>query len=187
MGNGQTVFIAGSRSLSRLNSEVKNRIDSIIRKGFTVILGDANGIDKAVQCYLSRKHYRKVTVFYMEGTCRNNVGHWPTQVITAGESSRRDFTYYSTKDRAMVEEADYGLMLWDRRSRGTLRSIVDLVRRSKTVVVYISPERSFHILHRPEELDELLMHTDRSALQGVDRELRHFVVGASVRKPESDW
>lgn len=45
------VFIAGSRQLSRLNAEVKRRIDTMIEKGFTVLVGDANGADKAVQRY----------------------------------------------------------------------------------------------------------------------------------------
>ena len=43
------VFIAGSRQLSRLTADVKRRIDTMIEKGFTILIGDANGADKAVQ------------------------------------------------------------------------------------------------------------------------------------------
>src|SRR2546421_8998575 len=137
MAKGTKVFIAGSRRLVRLSKDVKLRIDNIVDKGFTVFIGDANGVDRAVQQYLSSKNYDKVTVFCMEGGCRNNVGDWPTRIIAAPDGSRRDFSYYSTKDRAMVAETDYGLMLWDGKSRGTLRSIVDLVRQNKPVVVYV--------------------------------------------------
>lgn len=52
------VFIAGSRRLSRLNADVKRRIDIMIEKGFTILVGDANGADKAVQRYLVEKGYR---------------------------------------------------------------------------------------------------------------------------------
>ena len=40
------VFIAGSRKLSRLSPEVKARIDTMIEKGFTILIGDANGAPK---------------------------------------------------------------------------------------------------------------------------------------------
>ena len=72
--NGTKVFIAGSRRLSRLSNDVKRRIDNIIDKGLTVMVGDANGADKAVQRYLRSRHYSNVLVFCMQGGCRNNLG-----------------------------------------------------------------------------------------------------------------
>jgi predicted Rossmann fold nucleotide-binding protein DprA/Smf involved in DNA uptake len=68
------VFIGGSRRLSKLNKDVKRRLDNIIEKGFTVVVGDANGVDKAVQQYLASKHHENVVVFCMAGQCRNNLG-----------------------------------------------------------------------------------------------------------------
>ena len=184
--NGARVFIAGSRSLSRLNEDVKQRIDNIIHKKLAVILGDANGIDKAVQRYLDTLGYRNVTVFCMVGGCRNNVGGWPTQKITAADPSRKDFAYYSTKDRAMVDEADYGLMLWDGRSRGTLRSIIDLVRHSKPVIAYVAAANSFYTLRQSDDIAEMLGHVDPAALQGIDSELRTFAIaGGSGRKNDN--
>ena len=176
--NGTKVFIAGSRRLSQLRNDVKRRIDNIVDKGLTVMVGDANGVDKAVQRYLSSRHYSNVLVFCMEGGCRNNLGSWPTRKVAAADPARRDFAYYSTKDRAMVEEADYGLMLWDGKSRGTLRSIVDLVRQKKPVVVYIAPAGSFCTLRQSGELAEMLSRVDPIALQGIDRELQSFAMVA---------
>lgn len=48
-----TVFIAGSRQITRLPAEVKSRVETMIDKGFQILVGDANGADKAVQTYLS--------------------------------------------------------------------------------------------------------------------------------------
>ena len=90
---GTKVFIAGSRRLSRLNNDVKRRIDNIVDKGFPVIVGDANGVDKAVQQYLSSRNYTNVVVFCMEGGCRNNVGAWPMRTIRAADPGRRDIAY----------------------------------------------------------------------------------------------
>ena len=180
------VFIAGSRRLSRLNNDVRRRIDKIVDKGLTVMVGDANGVDKAVQRYLSSRHYSNVLVFCMEGGCRNNLGSWPTRKVAAADPARRDFAYYSTKDRAMVEEADYGLMLWDGKSRGTLRSIVDLVRQKKPVVVYIAPAGSFCTLRQSGELAEMLSRVDPVALQGIDRELQSFAMVAGSSHKGND-
>jgi hypothetical protein len=38
-----SVFVAGSRTLSKLNDQVKERTDNILRKEFSVLVGDANG------------------------------------------------------------------------------------------------------------------------------------------------
>jgi hypothetical protein len=180
VNNGTKVFIAGSRRLSRLNNDVRYRIDNIIDKGFTVIVGDANGVDKAVQRYISSRNYSNVVVFCMDGGCRNNIGDWQTRKITAADPRRRDFAYYSTKDRAMVEEADYGLMLWDGRSRGTLTNIVHLVREGKPVVVYVAPDRSFHTLRQSDHLAEIIGRFDPAALRLIDLELGTVAIGKST-------
>ena len=154
--SGPKVFIGGSRRLSRLNSQIKHRLDSVIDKDLTVIVGDANGVDKAVQSYLAQRNYENVAVFCMAGVCRNNVGNWPTREILAGQNARRDAAFFGTKDRAMGAEADYGFMLWDGKSRGTLANIRDLIGRQKPVVVYLASSKSFFTLRKQDELAELL-------------------------------
>lgn len=184
--NETKVFIAGSRRLSRLNPDMRRRIDNIIERGFTVIVGDANGVDKAVQRHLHSRHCTNVLVFCMEGGCRNNIGAWPTRTIRAVDPERRDFAYYSTKDRAMAAEADYGLMLWDGQSRGTLTNIVNLVRQGKPVVVYMAPSKTFHTVRQFKQLAQMLAHVDTDALHRVDRELRVVNVGTtSGRKADA--
>lgn len=186
MPNGTKVFIGGSRSLSRLNKDVKRRIDNIIDKGFMVLVGDANGMDKAIQQYVHSRHFHKVVVFCMEGGARNNIGSWPTRTITAADPGRRDFAFYSTKDRAMVEEADYGFMLWDGRSRGTLTNVVHLVRRGKPILLYIAPDKSFCTLLESSDLAAVLDRFDPAALHRIDRELEPVVTGSrSSRKVDS--
>jgi hypothetical protein len=180
-GNGTKVFIAGSRRLSRLNADVKSRLDNIIEKGFTVVVGDANGADKAVQQYLASAGYQQVVVFCMSGKCRNNIGHWPAREIAAAPGAR-GFEFYSAKDRAMGEEADYGLMLWDGQSRGTLTNIVDLVRQGKPVVVYVAPAGDFYTLRQSEQLAEMVRRFDPEAVGRIDRELQVAAAHGPGRK-----
>jgi hypothetical protein len=52
------VFVAGSRQISRLPAEVRSRLDTMIEKGFQILVGDANGADKAVQRYLADQRTR---------------------------------------------------------------------------------------------------------------------------------
>jgi len=150
------VFIGGSRSLSRLSKQIKQRLDNMIERRLTIVVGDANGVDKAVQRHLANRSYGNIIVFCMADICRNNIGKWPTHEVRAPQGGRRDAAFFSVKDRAMGAEADYGLMLWDGKSRGTLANIKDLVERQKPVVVYFAPDKSFLTLRRYEELSELL-------------------------------
>ena len=86
----------------------------------------------------------------------------------------------------MVDDADYGLMLWDGPSRGTLRSILDLVRRTKPVIVYVAPLKSFYTLRQPDDIAAMLTRVDPAALQGIDSELRSFAMaGGSTHKSDS--
>jgi hypothetical protein len=164
------VFIAGSRGLSRLNIDVKRRIDAMMEKSFTILVGDANGADKAVQKYAAEKAYRDVIVHCMAGKCRNNLANWPTREITASPGAR-GFEYYSTKDLAMVDEAEYGLMLWDGESKGTLNSVINMIHQNKMVVVYLSPKKEFQNLSSPKDVARLLSKCDLASVRRFEREL----------------
>jgi len=164
------VFIGGSRHLSRLDAEVKQRLDKIVESGVSVLVGDANGADKAVQTYLATDRYPSVTVFCTAGRCRNNVGAWPTRVISAPVGAR-GFAFYVVKDGAMAQEATHGLMLWDGDSKGTLNNIVSLVKLEKPVVVFFGPTRSFVTVRTREDIAHLLAKCDPTAVERFEKEL----------------
>jgi hypothetical protein len=81
------VFIGGSRKISRLDADVRQELDRIVEKSLKVLVGDANGADKAVQSYLKSKNYDLVEVFCAGRTCRNNVGRWPVRTVFADNLS----------------------------------------------------------------------------------------------------
>ena len=149
------VFVAGSRAVSRLSPHVRERLDNIMKQKLTVLVGDANGADKAVQRYLAKSHYRNVVVYSMD-VFRNNVGDWPTRPHTAEPGAKRDRHYYGVKDLAMAREADCGLMLWDGVSKGTLTNVVNLLSARKKTLLYLSPKKCFFKVHTFEDLQEAL-------------------------------
>jgi len=163
------VFIGGSRAVSKLNPVIRERLDDLIRRGCSILIGDANGADKAVQQYLADRHYPNVEVFCME-ECRNNVGHWPTRSIEPPNGSK-GFSYYAAKDSAMAQEAGCGVMFWDGKSKGTLQNMLKLVGAGKRTLVYFAPSRDFHVLTSEPDLQELLARCDRRSLEAASRAL----------------
>jgi hypothetical protein len=148
------VFIGGSRRLSRLNSVIRARLDNMIERNHAVIVGDANGGDRAVQAYLAERGYRSVTVYCTNGDCRNNVGQWPVRSIAA--TDQRGFEFYALKDAAMAGDAECGFMLWDGKSKGTLFNIRRLLAAEKPVVVYLAAGHTCHTIRREADLTALV-------------------------------
>jgi hypothetical protein len=153
--------MGGSRHVSRLDAQVCKRLDNIISKDFQILIGDANGADKAVQIYLQGKKYRNVEVFCTEGGCRNNVGDWTVRIVPA-TTRRRDAEFYSAKDRAMAKEAGIGLMLWDGKSIGTLMNVQRLLSLQKKAVVYAVPDREFIEFRTSDQWDIFISHCDNA-------------------------
>jgi len=113
---------------------VRTRVDRIVDQKLRVLIGDANGADKAVQRHLAERRYAGVEVFCADRVPRNDLGGWTVRVVTP-LGTRRDFQYYAAKDRAMAAEASVGLMLWDGESHGTLMNVMRLAAAGKPVVV----------------------------------------------------
>ncbi len=170
MSHPSIVFVAGSRQISRLPAEVRSRLDTMIEKGFQILVGDANGADRAVQRYLAERSYPNVLVHCMKDHCRNNVGNWPTREVAAPRGAK-GFDYYSLKDRAMAEKAEYGLMLWDGKSKGTVNNVVNLSRDRKPVVVYVAPTKQFQTIKTSDDLRELLAQGDSDSVERIVNEL----------------
>lgn len=130
-----TIFIGGSRHVSKLPPEVRNRLDNIVSLGHQVIVGDANGADRAVQEHLQESHYDRVTVFCSGDTPRNNLGPWKTRCVQAPKEAK-GVHFHMVKDREMAKEADFGLMIWDGKSPGTLLNVLRLIHAGKIVVLF---------------------------------------------------
>ena len=132
-------IIAGPRRITTIAPCVVSYLDELCQKHADILLGDANGIDKAVQKYLCSVHYKNVTVYATEGVARNNLGNWKIRNIEVNKKAK-DFQYYAAKDLQMVKDADCGFLVWNGDSKGTLNSAFNLVYQKKPVSIYFTLE-----------------------------------------------
>lgn len=118
------LFVSGSISIKQLPNEAKSVLSFHIKNNTHIIIGDAPGIDKLVQEYLVSENYYNVTVYHIRYTPRNKLSskfktkqiQYPSNEI--GERSKQTF-----KDKAMFNDANSLLYIWDGKSKGTKRNI----------------------------------------------------------------
>jgi hypothetical protein len=166
-----TVFISGSRKISRLNQEIKDRLKNVLEQSLAIVVGDANGADKAVQNFLMENKYASVTVFCSGSTCRNNMGNWEVSAIRVDPRIKgREF--YTEKDKKMAEIADYGFVLWDGKSPGSYSNVMELVKRNKKALVYFAPEKSFFTVADLSDARALLGKCDSTSRNEIKKKIR---------------
>lgn len=150
-----TVFIAGSISISRLHEKVADRINKIVSSDFNVVVGDADGADTSIQACLQRYQAGKVTVYCTGDSPRNNVGEWPVhRVVSKAKAGTR--AYFTAKDLEMARHSDYGLMVWDCKSTGTLSNVIELLREKKKSVVFVNKNKDFVTVSDKDGLERLV-------------------------------
>lgn len=165
------VVFGGSRKIGKLNKAIREHADNIMAKRYLVLIGDANGADRAMQEYLAQKNYPHVIVFCAGNTCRNNIGKWETRLVPSDRACK-DFQHYVIRDKQMIKEADYGFMVWDGKSKGTLNQIVNLIEIDKHVLVYFYPKKRSFMLKSSHKLADLLSLCDRGVIELLENSLR---------------
>ena len=180
-----TVFIAGSRNIKHLDSKVKERISNVINSNYNIVVGDATGADLSIQNYLKENSAQNVVVYCTGPQPRNNVGAWPVHSVTSNASpGTRDF--FTAKDIQMAKVADYGLMIWDTKSTGTLSNAIELLRQKKKSVVFINKHKEFIKISDVPHLENLLLCMSEHAVSKANekigllntiKELKHEQLG----------
>ncbi len=164
------VFIAGSITIKHLDFPVRERIMNIMHMGHDVIVGDADGVDAAIQRFLLDAGYGRVTVFCTGESPRNNIGNWQVHPVTTYHlpGSRAFFT---AKDLALAQAADTGFMIWDTKSTGTLSNVIELLNRKKYSWVFVNKDKAFHAVKKAEDLETLLAYMSQSARLKADTKI----------------
>lgn len=165
------VFFGGSRNLGRLNPALRTRLRNLITNKHTVLVGDANGVDKAVQSFFAEEGYRKLIVYCMDGECRNNVGNWEIRSIDSG-GRKKDFAYYAMKDAQASLDADYGFMIWDGESKGTLNNVLNLIQQGKSALVYRSPSREFIQIRSTNDIVSLVTSCSSDVVEYLNKKIK---------------
>lgn len=162
------IFIAGSISIKHLDWKVKERLDNIIEANHTVLVGDADGVDRSTQAYLSQRGAGHVIVYCSGTKPRNNVGRWPVNRVQVKNATPGSRAFFTAKDIEMAKAADFGLMIWDARSTGTLRNLLELLLRQKKSVVFVNTTKQFQTVGNVTQLERLLSFMSESAMRIAD-------------------
>lgn len=164
-----TVFIAGSISISRLHAKVQERINKIVSSDFDVVVGDADGADTSIQECLLKYQARKVTVYCTGDAPRNNVAEWPVHKVTS-KAKAGTRAYFTAKDLEMARRSDYGLMVWDCKSTGTLSNVIELLKEKKKSVVFVNKKTDFVTISDRAGLNHLLaLMSDHARIKAEEK------------------
>ena len=166
-----TVFIAGSIAISRLDARVKARISNAVDGGLAIVVGDADGADTSIQQHLVSIRAENVTVYCSGDRPRNNVGEWPVEHV------------YSDATPG-TEIANYGLMIWDTKSTGTLSNVIALLEGNKKTVVFVNKAKEFVTVSDGFSLKRLLENMSVSAKEKADRKIGLSSKVASFNEPQ---
>lgn len=139
------IVIGGSRKISNLPTSVAERVRELVDSGAEFLVGDAPGVDTGFQQLLKSLNCQNVTVYSSAGYVRNNVNNWNAIEVDATIKSKSS-DMHAFKDREMCKVADYGLMVWDSESAGTLSNVIDLVENGKECVVFNSAVASADLI-----------------------------------------
>lgn len=133
-------------------------------------MGDACGADTAIQECLLAYQTKSVTVYCSGESPRNNLGCWPVHAVepSAKVGSR---AYFTAKDIAMAHCCDFGLMIWDCESTGTLSNIIELLKQKKKSVVFIDKKEEFLTISTIENLNALISLMPSSAKQRAEEKI----------------
>lgn len=165
------IFISGSMRIKRIDKKVEERIDNIINSNFPILLGDAEGVDTSVQELVKSKGYNNVIIYCSGDHVRNNIGRWKVKKIKTDykENSRLFFT---AKDIKMAKECDYGLMVWDSKSTGTLNNVYELLSLGKKSLVFVNKIKEFVRVTNFAEFEKLTSLMSKSAFEKADKKIQ---------------
>lgn len=136
-----SIFISGTagfgtKTINSLPESVKNYIDMCVEHGYQILIGDCIGVDTLVQEYINTIGYNNVVIYCSGSRCRNIVNSdWHIKFVKVPYGVKgRD--YFAVKDKAMAHDADYALVVWDGKSKGTYNNINNMKAQNKPVIIY---------------------------------------------------
>jgi hypothetical protein len=167
----KNIFISGSMGIKNINKLVITRIENIINEKFTVLVGDASGVDSSIQEILSNRKYKNVKIYCAGNYPRNNIGKWDI-ISVQTEHKPNTRSYFTAKDIEMAEECDLGLMIWDSKSTGTLSNVLELLKKKKTSVVFVNKLKKFYNVSNITEFENLVSVMSAGAFNKADKKIK---------------
>ena len=122
-GNGRLIY-------SIIDDRIKEDLIDYMNLGYQIIIGDSLGADFQMQKLLAENGYPFVTVYYSGDRPRFNLGNWKTKHISS-KKFMSDYERQKLKDNQMAIDCDYGYMLLQGQTKGTMANINELLEQNK--------------------------------------------------------
>lgn len=150
------VFICGSISIEEIPSEAKKKIDNIIAQRYEILVGDAYGIDYKIQEYCKKEKYFKLTIYFVGDKPRNIATNEFTEKQIKKDSNEIEYVPIEEensnkkpserekqwiKDKAMIDDCDYGLIIWNGESKGSYKNLLYMIDSKKEFYLYIDGKK----------------------------------------------
>lgn len=127
-GSGKKVFVSGASKSNKIPKQAKKDIKNEVKSGSKILVGDAPGIDTAVQKYLKRYNNVAVYTIFDEPRFLANK-NWEVKKISGSDNV--------AKDKAMTNDADSGIAIpIEGRSKATRNNVQRLIDQNKDVKTY---------------------------------------------------
>lgn len=139
-----SVFISGSIAIKSIPNQVVDSITKMIEKNLTIFVGDASGIDTLVQDLCSKNNYFNVVIYTITSSPRyiaNN--NFDFKYIFVDQEIKKERERQKYKDRAMTDDSEYSLVVWDGTSKGSYSNILRSIEQEKPIKVYYQAIEEF--------------------------------------------
>ena len=73
---------------------------------------------------------------------------------------------------SMAEDCDFGLMVWDSKSTGTLNNVIELLKLNKSSIVFVNKAKEFIKIKCVEDLEKLIAFMSDSSFLKADEKLK---------------
>lgn len=149
------VFISGTSKMDTpeekyyrktLPSAVKTELDSMMKAGSKILVGDCFGADDMVQLYLAGNRYRNVEIYVTGKEVRHNRDDgklgWKVHHIDGSKYEKGSTEWHAVKDIAMNNAATRGLaIILDNGAKATRKNIDRFLDESKPCYIYALDSR----------------------------------------------
>ncbi|WP_095204592.1 hypothetical protein [Mesorhizobium carmichaelinearum] len=161
------IFIGGSSEIFELPEPAITRIGAIVAAEHGVLIGDASGADAEAQGLLAGYRYEHVGVFHAGKEPQNNLGDWAAYQVPSPDDAT-GYWVHAGKDREMARRADFGMMVWDGASPGTVVNVLRLAMANKPCVIYDLARGSLATAYNVQDWCAMLRHAGPDVRRQVE-------------------
>ncbi len=158
-----SVFISGSISIKSLPSEVIESLSTMMAKELTIFVGDAPGIDTLVQDLCNTNNYFNIIIYTITSSPRYIANQkFKFKYIFVDQTIKKERERQGYKDRAMTDDSDYSLVVWDGSSKGSYSNILKSFEQEKPVKVYYSSLKQYLPSEKVNELEITFIYRENN-------------------------